>query len=352
MKILCLSKRRPQGRDLFTQPYGRFYHLPRLLAERGHEVHLLLASYKNEPAVYRSEGNLHVHSVSVLPRGPWSFWRKAASLTDVLGPDWIIGFSDICYGILAQRLAASRGARCLIDAYDNYESYIPWAKPLHSLWRRVMAQADVVTAAGPQLAEWMRGTSGRSTVEVLPMAADPAFKPMDKLQCRQKLGLPVHGTLLGYAGSLHSSRGVELLFETFERMRAIVPDCGLVISGRSFNRTLFPAGVHSLGYRPAEDVPLILNSVDLLFVVNKPGAFGDFSYPAKLYEAMACGIPVVAADVPGTAWILRDHPEMLARTGDVEDFVSKALRLMGSGRVDYECGGWEGVAEKLERLLG
>ena len=38
MKILMLSKRRPQGRDLFTRPYGRFFHLPRLLAEAGHTV--------------------------------------------------------------------------------------------------------------------------------------------------------------------------------------------------------------------------------------------------------------------------------------------------------------------------
>ena len=149
MKLLCLCKRRPQGRDLFTQPYGRFYHLPCLLAKRGHEVHLLLLSYRNEAPVYRREGNLHWHSVSVLPMGPLPFLQKAARLAAELIPDWVIGFSDTWFGILAERLAKKVGAQSLIDAYDNYESYIPWLKPLHLLWRHSLARANVVAAAGP-----------------------------------------------------------------------------------------------------------------------------------------------------------------------------------------------------------
>lgn len=57
MKLLCLCKRHPQGRDLFNRPYGRFFHLPRLLAERGHEVHLLLLSYRNDPSAKRRDGD-------------------------------------------------------------------------------------------------------------------------------------------------------------------------------------------------------------------------------------------------------------------------------------------------------
>ncbi|ANX03477.1 hypothetical protein PG2T_04240 [Immundisolibacter cernigliae] len=45
--------------------------------------------------------------------------------------------------------------------------------------------------------------------------------------------------------------------------------------------------------------------------MNTPGAFGDYSYPIKLYEAMACGRPVVAARTASTAWVLRDFPGRL-----------------------------------------
>ena len=46
MNILFLSKRRPQNKDLILRPYGRFYYLPKILAERGHNVHVLLLDYK------------------------------------------------------------------------------------------------------------------------------------------------------------------------------------------------------------------------------------------------------------------------------------------------------------------
>ncbi len=46
--------------------------------------------------------------------------------------------------------------------------------------------------------------------------------------------------------------------------------------------------------------------LDMVAVMNTPGAFGDYSYPIKLYEAMACGRPVVASRTASTAWVLRN----------------------------------------------
>lgn len=350
MRIICLSKRHPQGRDLLTQPYGRFYYLPRGLAEADHEVHVLLLNYRNEPDTYQQLGKLHVHSVSALLWGPWRYIRLADKLSRQISPDWLIGFSDTWYGILAQYLASKHGARALIDAYDNYESYMPWAKPLHGLWRRALANADAVTAAGPQLAEQMGVLPGRGGV--VPMAADPIFGPLDKVICRASLGLPLDNVLLGYAGALHPNRGIGLLFDIYARLRALNPGIRLVLSGRKSAGIQLPADAIWLGYRKPEEVPAIVNSLDLQFVLNTPGAFGNYSYPAKLYEAMACGVPVVAADVPGAAWILRDHPEMLARAGDVDDFVSKANLLLGRGRLQYrQRQTWEDSARMLEVIL-
>jgi glycosyltransferase involved in cell wall biosynthesis len=243
-------------------------------------------------------------------------------------------------------------AHCLIDAYDNYESYIPWASPLHALWRRALRKADAVTAAGPQLADWMGKTAQRMDVRVVPMAADSLFVPLDRDECRQRLGLPLGKRLVGYAGSLHPNRGIGFLFDVFARLREIDSRIGLVLSGRLAKGVTLPEGVHWLGYRPAKEVPLILNSLDIQLVINKPGNFGDYSYPAKLYEAMACGIPVVASDVAGTRWILHDHPEMLARAGDLNDFVDKAIANLALGRFEYSgVQGWDYSANLIEAIL-
>ena len=351
MRLLCLCKRRPQGRDLLTQPYGRFYHLPRLLTERGHEVHLLILNYRNEPPVYRNEGNLHWHSVSFLPVGPRPFLVKATQLSRELKPDWILGFSDTWYGILAERTARNVGAQSLIDAYDNYESYIPWFKPLHLLWRLSLAKANVVTAAGPQLAEFMSRSAGGRPVDIIEMSADPIFYPRSKSACRKQLGLPTDKILIGYSGSLHPSRGIQLLFSVFEKFKVLMPDVELVISGRLSDKVELPSHVRWLGYLPAEEVPVLINSLDLVCAINKPGAFGNYSYPVKVYEALACGVPVVATDLPGTAWVLRNHRGWLANPEDIDDFVEKIISLLNTQPLIKPVSGWEASAAQLEKLL-
>lgn len=351
MRILALCKRHPQGRDLFTQPYGRFYHLPRLLAERRHEVHLLLLNYRNEPPAYRNEGNLHWHSVSFLPVGPRPFLAKADQLAAELKPDWILGLSDTWYGILAERIARKVGAQSLIDAYDNYESYIPWFKPLHFIWRQSLAKANVVTAAGPHLADFMSRSAGDRPVEVIEMSADPVFFPRSKSACRKQLGLPPDKTLLGYSGSLHQSRGIEILFSVFEKLKEEMPAVELVVSGRLAKNIKLPSHVHWLGYLPAEDVPAIINSLDLMFAINKPGAFGNYSYPVKIYEALASGVPVIATDLPGTAWVLRNHPEWLANPEDIDDFVEKIITLLKTQPFFKPVSGWQDSVADFEKLL-
>jgi len=352
MRLLALCKRRPQSRDLFTQPYGRFYHLPCLLAKRGHEVHLLLLSYyRNEPPAYRREGNLHLHSISVSPLGPWPYLQKAARLAAELKPDWVIGFSDTWYGILAEHLAKKVGAQSLIDAYDNYESYIPWCKPLHVLWRRALSKANVITAAGPQLGEWMQITSGGKPVHVLEMSADPCFHPLPKHACRVKLGLPFNKILLGYSGAIHPNRGIQLLFAILAKLKTSFPDIELVVSGRLAKGVSLPSEIRWLGYRPPEDVPLLVNSLDLMLSINKPSAFGNYSYPAKLYEALACGTPVIATNLPATAWVLRMHPLWLADAGDADDFVTKIRAVLSSPSQCQHYQGWETSAMQLEQII-
>jgi glycosyltransferase involved in cell wall biosynthesis len=341
------------GRDLVARPYGRFYYLPRCLAERGHDVTLLLLDYRKQaPVDMRSEGIRWI-SEPLSPGNPGRYLSRLRRVLDAERPDWLIGLSDTYFGILAQHYGQKCGVRSCIDAYDNYESYISWLKPLHGIWRRALSRADLVTAAGPDLLQHMcRQRNGRPAV-VVPMAADPiGFRPMDQAECRASMGMPVNGRLIGYCGSLHKSRGVEVLFEAYTLLRATSPDVGLVLSGRRWRNVAVPESARSLGYIEDDRMPMLLNCMDTLAVINRDSAFGRYSHPVKLYEAMGCQVPVVVTETAATEWILRGYPELLVPPADPRTLATFLAAALERRRIAYsDLPDWQSSCDVLEGAL-
>lgn len=354
VRILCLCKRRPQGRDLFTRPFGRFYYLPKLLADLGYEVHLALLGYQSELDEMRIEGHLNIHCTSLLPFGPVQYFLRTYQFARKLQPHWIIGFSDTWYGILAQHLATRLHTRSLIDAYDNYDAYIPWALPLHWAWHRACRRSTAITAAGPQLLSLMTRRQSQQISAVVPMAADPIFSPSDQTTSRQRLKLPIDIPLVGYFGSLHKSRDIDALFTLARNLRLRAPNIRIVISGRQSLKV--PISLHNsvinLGYIPDDLVPFAFNAVDVVVSLTPPSTFGLYSYPAKIYEAMKCNIPVITICTDSTRWILASHPECLVPFGNPEALAERVLRAISWKRIDYHTmNSWHHSAEVLAGLL-
>lgn len=343
------------GRDLVARPYGRFYYLPRDLAGRGHDVTLLLLDYRKGASVEMQRDGIRWISEPLSPGNPVRYVSRLRRILDAERPDWVIGLSDTYFGILAQYYGHRYGVRSCIDAYDNYESYIPWLKPLHGLWRRALSRADLVTAAGPDLLQYLSRQRNDRPAVVVPMAADPiGFRPMNQAECRARMGLPVDRRLIGYCGSLHRSRGVEVLFEAYSLLREDSPDVGLVLSGRQWGNVPVPESAVSVGYIEDVKVPLLLNCMDTLAVINRDSAFGRYSHPVKLYEAMNCQVPVVATRTAATRWILREHPEFLVPPADPQALSEKIGFCLRQERLKYaNVPTWENSCDALEGgLLG
>ena len=352
MRIICLSKRRPQDRDLVERPYGRFYHLPRLLAAAGHDVHLVLLDYHRGGDAEFDRDGMHWMVRSVGAAGPLRYARAVSDLARREKPDWTIGFSDIYFGLVAESVARRTGCASLIDAYDNYESYAPWLKPWHWLWRGALERATMISAAGPGLGKFMSRRRTQDAV-VLPMAADPAFKPTAAHDTvRKKLELPEHARLVGYCGHIDPSRDIDVLFDAVTDMRRRSHDIRLVLCGRLDRRARLPDDALWLGYLSDEKLPSLIGCLDVLAVVNKDSPFGLHSHPVKLYEAMCCGTPAVATTTPATRWILAAHPDLLTAPGDERDLARGLEAGLARGRIDFGTqAGWETVAVELERVL-
>ncbi len=352
LRLLFLSKRRPQGRDLLRRPYGRFFNVPRELAAGGHDVVLVVFDYLSTTEEHERVDGLQIVSIGSR-HNPISAWRQTLAVARSLQPDWIFGLSDIWFGILAANLARRCKARYGVDAYDNYESYLPWAIPAHWLWRRAIARADIVTAAGEPLLIHMTRHGHHGIGAVLPMAADPIFCPREREESRRALGLPESGVLVGYCGSLHPSRDTELLIALMHRFATLRPEIRFVISGRRLQQIELPKNALHLGYISDDAVPLMINAMNLVLSLNRSSAFGEHSYPVKLYEASACGVPFVATSTRATRWMTQGQAHAaLYAAGDIDDLTRSVLQSLQSPRTALSVAPtWRDIADLFGLLL-
>lgn len=290
--------------------------------------------------------------MDVRARGLRGLLHRAVSETASFQPDWIVGVSDAWYGWLAHNLSRRFATRFGIDAYDNFEAYMPWNKPLHWRWRRAVQSAELATAAGPQLANLLKQYRGGRSVSILPMAADPAFIPMGRDDCREKLGLPLNVPLIGYSGGWARNRGTHILKDVFLRVRTALPGANLVVTGRPPPEIGRMQGVIATGYLNDEFMPLLVNALDVACIITADTAFGRYSYPAKLYEALACQVPVVATATQPVRWILQDDQRHLARLGDADSIAEQIINNIARDRVGYgHQKSWGDIGANFASLL-
>ncbi|MDP7447733.1 MAG: glycosyltransferase family 4 protein, partial [Candidatus Latescibacteria bacterium] len=133
------------------------------------------------------------------------------------------------------------------------------------------------------------------------------FRPGNRDAARERLELPTASFALLHVGSLYDWRALDTLIEALARLdTARVPDCQLWLVGDGVERPRLQAlsrelgiaeRVRFVGQVPYAQVPEWLVAADVGVVLYKPTrpVPGD---PMKIYEYMACGLPVLAGDYP------------------------------------------------------
>lgn len=366
MRLLVITKRQYTGHDLLDDRFGRLREIPLALARRGHQVCGTCLSYEARPEGETIDtdgtgsGQVTWYTFNAgtlrLP-GLLRYVRRAAAIAQHLAPDVILACSDSFYGIIGVWLAQKVGARCVFDLYDNFESFaatrIPGVLPLY---RRAVRRADGVTCVSSPLHRLVTNKYGRGKpTRVLTNAVQlNIFQPRDQKECRRQLGLPEHAIIIGTAGALSRDRGIDTLFQAHRRLTAENDRIHLAIAGPRDRHTHVPNGpaIHDFGTLAPEQVPLLLNSLDVAVICNKDSAFGRYCFPQKAYEILACRVPLVAARVGTLQELLADHPEILFAPENAED-LAQAIRTQLRTRLvpDNPTPTWDQIGEELEDFL-
>lgn len=362
MRILVLTKRQYMAQDLLDDRFGRFRELSLELARLGHEVRGLCLSYRRKPegAFIDGEGasgaRVSWHS-STLLNGLFPALRKyptrALALAREFQPDVIWACSDAYHAIFGSWLAGRARTRCVIDLYDNFEAFRASQIPgILSLFRRSVREAEGVTCFSARLADYIARAYPRSSpIAVIENGVrTDLFYKQDRISCRQALGLPQSAKIIGTAGALDRSRGVDTLFRSFEMLAHEDDEIHLALAGPRKRSLRTPNGprVHDLQILPHRKVPCFINALDLAVICYRDSAQGRYSFPQKAYEIMACRVPLVAASVGTMQDLLQPYPASLFEPENPENLASTIRQqLKNPTLVELSVPTWRQSAAKL-----
>jgi len=225
---------------------------------------------------------------------------------------------------------------------------------VRTLYRRAIRGAAVVSCVSGWLARVVRDEYGAiGKVIVLPSTIErELFRPLDRDECRARLGLPVDALLVGTAGGLHADKGILPLYDAFTSLARQEPRLHLVLAGGFRADCPPPSGenVHYLGELPHDRAAELFNALDVGVVYLRDTPYGRASFPQKLYEMVACGLPVAVARVGEMGELLARAGECLYEPDDGES-LARCLRAQLSGRVQagIDLRDWGELAADMER---
>lgn len=183
----------------------------------------------------------------------------------------------------------------------------PWLSPMRRfvrwLYRSQYRMSDQLFPVTKELAQWLAGELPDDRITVIANGANTdLFRPIDRS------GDP----FVAFFGGLTSWHGVDLMLDAL-RHPNWPAGVQLLVIGAGAQQHLVQQAVQAglpvrwLGYRPHEQIPeLIAGAIaGLIPITNPRGRSSTGVSPLKLYETLACGIPVIATDLPGQAEVVR-----------------------------------------------
>lgn len=179
----------------------------------------------------------------------------------------------------------------------------------------------------------------RPTPLVYPGVALDRFEPNalpSPEEARRKLGLPLHGPLIGIVGRLQRWKGMHVLVQAMPKILQKYPDAHCVVVGGKHDlepdyEDFLKAEIAALGLKDQvimaglqRNIPEWVQAMDVFVHASDKEPFG-----IVIIEAMALGKPVIAGSAGGPTEIITDGMNgLLTPYGDAEKLAIAILRYL------------------------
>ena len=209
-------------------------------------------------------------------------------------------------------------------------------------------------------------------IVVVPNGANvDLFRKMDKIECKQKLGLEKNKKYVCFTGNLAPWQGVDNLVRAAPKVIGKVPEVMFIIVGDGMMRNGLEETVDNLdlknkfiftGWVSHNDVPTYVNSSEVCVVpssttIERNKKTGGSSL--KIYEYLACEKPVITGDLEGNkALILEANAGCVVSPENTSELAEAIIELIRNQKLCEEMGkngrrfvvehnSWKVVAKKI-----
>jgi len=255
--------------------------------------------------------------------------KLSGPLVWTLHDSWV--FTGGCHSPQECRRFQNRCGRCpeLGSHHDRDLSRKNWERK-QAVWGK-----RNITMVTPS--HWLAQLAGSASllkghrIETIPNAVDTSvFHPMDRVEVRKALGLPLDIPLFLFAahGALTDwNKGADLWKAALPAVASTCPDAEAVLAGASNGLEKQSVPVHELGHLTPERMAMALSAADAVVVPSRME-----NLPNIVAESLACGTPVSAFAVGGIPEMIRPgETGTLASPQDPEDLARGISELLKQG---------------------
>ena len=223
--------------------------------------------------------------------------------------------------------ARTQGLPTVASVHTRFETYpryygLAFLEPLiESMLRRFYRRCDAIVAPSESMAQLLRGQRMSYDVGIWTRGIDrEIFCPARRdMAWRRSLGISDDIPVIGFIGRLVMEKGLDVFSDTVDQLaqRQVAHKVLVVGEGpaREWFENRLPSAVFT-GFQKGADLGRAVASMDMLFNPSVTETFGNVTL-----EAMACGLPTVAARATGSeSLVTQGVTGRLIRPGAISDF--------------------------------